>query len=99
MLQQLDITAEFEIAKEALERVSGSDEEYSCSTSGGSAQRGELGPFGLLLLSDEGRCEQTPVYFYIAKGTDGHLKTFFCSDESRLVLVWVWFSFSSSRSC
>lgn len=86
-MQQLDITAEFEIDKEDLKRISESDEEYSCSTSGGSTQRGELGPFGLLLLADEGRCEQTPVYFYITKGTDGRLKTFFCSDESRLISV------------
>lgn len=87
VLQQMDITAEFEIDKEALKRIGESDVEYSCRTSGGSAQRGELGPFGLLLLADEGRCEQTPVYFYVAKGTDGQLKTFFCTDESRLVSI------------
>ncbi|XP_034673696.1 acid beta-fructofuranosidase [Vitis riparia] len=84
---QMDITAEFEIDKEALKRIGESDVEYSCRTSGGSAQRGELGPFGLLLLADEGRCEQTPVYFYVAKGTDGQLKTFFCTDESRSSLA------------
>lgn len=80
---QLDINAEFEIEKEAFDRISGSDELYRCNTSGGAAQRGGLGPFGLLVFADEKLTEQTPVYFYIVKGTDGHLKTFFCSDESR----------------
>lgn len=84
---QLDINAEFEIEKEAFDRISGSDELYRCNTSGGAAQRGGLGPFGLLVFADEKLTEQTPVYFYIVKGTDGHLKTFFCSDESRFVVL------------
>lgn len=85
MLKQLDIIAEFEIDKEALERVKdeASGEEYNCSASGGAAQKGALGPFGLLVLADDYLSEQTPVYFYIAKGSDGNLKTFFCSDQSR----------------
>ncbi|KAF8412405.1 hypothetical protein HHK36_000369 [Tetracentron sinense] len=80
---QLDITAEFEIDKEALEGIMEADVGYNCSTSGGAAGRGTLGPFGLLVLADESLSEQTPVYFYVAKGTDGNLTTFFCSDESR----------------
>ncbi|KAK9276110.1 hypothetical protein L1049_005641 [Liquidambar formosana] len=80
---QLDIIAEFEIDKEALDRTSGADVEYSCGASGGAAARGALGPFGLLVLTDDSLSEQTPVYFYIAKGADGNLKTFFCSDQSR----------------
>ncbi|GAV85479.1 Glyco_hydro_32N domain-containing protein/Glyco_hydro_32C domain-containing protein/DUF3357 domain-containing protein [Cephalotus follicularis] len=80
---QLDIIAEFELDKEGLKRTAEANVEFSCSTSGGAAQRGALGPFGLLVLADDGLSEQTPVYFYIAKGTDGNLKTFFCTDQSR----------------
>nr|ACN29287.1 unknown [Zea mays] len=57
---------------------------YNCSTSGGAAGRGALGPFGLLVLADRRlRREQTAVYFYVAKGLDGSLATHFCQDESR----------------
>ncbi|XWS49780.1 hypothetical protein CRYUN_Cryun12cG0032200 [Craigia yunnanensis] len=80
---QLDIIAKFEIDKEALEKATGSNVTFSCGTSGGAAERGALGPFGLLVLADESLREQTPVYFYIAKGSDGNLKTFFCNDQSR----------------
>ncbi|KAK9144411.1 hypothetical protein Sjap_004314 [Stephania japonica] len=80
---QLDITAEFEVDKKALEGVLEADVGYNCSTSGGSAGRSALGPFGLLVLANESSAEQTAVYFYIAKGTDSNLKTFFCTDESR----------------
>ena len=82
-MEQLDITAEFEIDGEVLGTLMVSDEVYHCVTSGGAAQRGALGPFGLLVLADESLSEQTPVYFYVAKGTDGSLKAFFCADESR----------------
>ncbi len=91
---QLDIVAEFEIDKEALERTAQSNVEFSCSTSGGAAKRGALGPFGLLVLADESLSEQTPVFFYIAKGTDGNLTTFFCVDQSRYFT-----SLSNSASC
>ncbi|KAG2681468.1 hypothetical protein I3760_11G146400 [Carya illinoinensis] len=80
---QVDIVAEFELDKEALERTAQSNVEFSCSSSGGAAERGALGPFGLLVVADEGLNEQTPVYFYIAKGTDGNLTTFFCVDQTR----------------
>ncbi|KAL4383241.1 hypothetical protein GQ457_15G010360 [Hibiscus cannabinus] len=80
---QLDILAEFEIDKEALEKATGSNVTFSCSSSGGTVERGALGPFGLLVLADDSLSEQTPVYFYIAKGSDGNLKTFFCNDQSR----------------
>ncbi|MBA0621581.1 hypothetical protein Godav_007188 [Gossypium davidsonii] len=80
---QLDIIAEFEIDKEALEKTTGSNVTFSCSSSGGTIERGALGPFGLLVLADDSLSEQTPVYFYIAKGSDGKLKTFFCNDQSR----------------
>ncbi|KAF5190792.1 Acid beta-fructofuranosidase, partial [Thalictrum thalictroides] len=80
---QMDITAEFEIDKNALEGVKGGDVRYNCTTSPGASARGALGPFGLLVLANDDRSEQTAVYFYIAKGTDGNLKTFFCTDQSR----------------
>ncbi|KAJ4952512.1 hypothetical protein NE237_029344 [Protea cynaroides] len=79
---QLDITAEFEIEKEALEGTNGTDVGYNCINSGGAAGRGALGPFGLLVFAHHSLSEKTPVYFYLAKGTDGNVKTFFCSDES-----------------
>ncbi|KAK4486401.1 hypothetical protein RD792_009075 [Penstemon davidsonii] len=81
--QQLDIVAEFEVDQEALERINGTNITYSCTTSGGAAQRGALGPFGLLVLTDKSLTEQTPIYFYISKDTQGNFKTFFCADHSR----------------
>ncbi|XP_061348202.1 acid beta-fructofuranosidase-like isoform X2 [Gastrolobium bilobum] len=84
---QLDIVAEFEIDKEALEKIAQSKVEYKCSNSGGAAQRGALGPFGLLVLADDGLSEYTPVYFYVIKGSNGDLKTSFCSDQSRSSLA------------
>lgn len=86
---QLDIVAEFELDKEALERANQTNVEsmISCSTSGGAAGRAALGPFGLLVLADDGLSEYTPVYFYVAKGADGNLKTFFCVDQSRYFYV------------
>eukprot|EP00262_Sarcandra_glabra_P021239 TRINITY_DN885_c0_g3_i1.p1 TRINITY_DN885_c0_g3~~TRINITY_DN885_c0_g3_i1.p1 ORF type:complete len:468 (+),score=25.08 TRINITY_DN885_c0_g3_i1:225-1628(+) len=83
MATQLDISAEFEIEKEALEATKEADVGYNCSTSGGSAGRGVLGPFGLLVVADETLSEHTAVYFYIGKGSDGDLRTFFCQDELR----------------
>ncbi|XP_044484093.1 acid beta-fructofuranosidase [Mangifera indica] len=80
---QLDIIAEFELDMEALNRTAASEVEFSCSSSGGAAERGALGPFGLLVLAYEDLSEQTPVYFYVAKGEDGNVKTFFCTDQSR----------------
>ena len=83
---QLDITAEFEVDKKSLESVQESNEVYDCKNSMGAAGRGALGPFGLLILADEQLLEQTPIYFYIVKGSGGDLKTFFCADHSRSVL-------------
>ncbi|KAL5728215.1 beta-fructofuranosidase [Ranunculus cassubicifolius] len=80
---ELDIIAEIEIDGKALESIIVADVMYNCSTSGGSAGRGALGPFGLLVYADESLSEQTAIYFYIAKGTDGSLKTYFCTDTSR----------------
>lgn len=79
----MDIVAEFDLDMEALNRTSASDVEFSCSSSGGAAERGAFGPFGLLVLADEHLSEQTPVYFYVAKRKDGNLQTFYCTDQSR----------------
>ncbi|GMP24087.1 hypothetical protein CsSME_00001479 [Camellia sinensis var. sinensis] len=79
---QLDITATFEVDKEALEATLEADVGYNCSTTG-AVVRGTLGPFGLLVIADDSLSEFTPVYFYISKDIDGTYKTFFCSDEMR----------------
>ncbi|KAF9608343.1 hypothetical protein IFM89_009278 [Coptis chinensis] len=65
-VKELDITAEFEVDKKAL-GVMEADVGYNCSTGNGAAGRSTLGPFGLLVLANEARSEQTTVYFYIAK--------------------------------
>lgn len=80
---QLDITAEFELDKHDLEILNGSNTVYNCGSNGGASQRGALGPFGLLVLTDEKFTEQTPVYFYVSKDSEGNLTTFFCTDQSR----------------
>ncbi|KAL3619393.1 hypothetical protein CASFOL_036963 [Castilleja foliolosa] len=80
---ELDIVAEFEVNQEDLDRINGSDKNYNCTTSGGAAQRGALGPFGLLVHTSNDLTEQTPIYFYISKCKHGKLKTFFCADHSR----------------
>nr|UXP88657.1 sai protein [Fritillaria thunbergii] len=80
---QLDIFAEFEIEGESLIATVEADLGYNCSTSGGAAGRGVLGPFGFLVLSDEELSEQTAVCFYVVRNVDGELKTFFCQDELR----------------
>ncbi|KAJ6805877.1 invertase 2 [Iris pallida] len=86
---QLDIEAEFEINSESLEAAVEADVGYNCSTSGGAANRGRLGPFGLLVLANEDLSEQTATYFYISRGADGSLRTHFCQDESRHALLIV----------
>uniref|UniRef100_A0ACD6A3W5 Uncharacterized protein n=1 Tax=Avena sativa TaxID=4498 RepID=A0ACD6A3W5_AVESA len=83
---QLDIEASFRLDASAVAAVNEADVGYNCSTSGGSANRGALGPFGLLVLAD-GKEEQTAVYFYVSRGLDGTLQTHFCQDESRSTLA------------
>ncbi|XP_047075169.1 sucrose:sucrose 1-fructosyltransferase-like [Lolium rigidum] len=83
---QLDIEASFRLDSATIAALNEADVGYNCSTSGGSANRGALGPFGLLVLAD-GKEEQTAVYFYVAKGLDGGLQTHFCHDESRSTLA------------
>ena len=79
---QLYIEAAFRLDHVAVAALNEADVTYNCSTSGGSANRGALGPFGLLVLAD-GKEEQTAVYFYVSRGLDGALQTHFCQDESR----------------
>ncbi|CAN0889827.1 Acid beta-fructofuranosidase 2, vacuolar [Linum grandiflorum] len=89
---QLDIVAEFELDKETLNSSTAEfypDEgaEFRCADSKGAAHRGALGPFGLLVLTEETLTEQTPVYFYLTKGRNETLTTFFCTDQSRSSLA------------
>ncbi|EPS61897.1 soluble acid invertase 1, partial [Genlisea aurea] len=78
---QLDIEAWFEVDNSTGD-VGGSDG-YNCSTSGGAAGRGILGPFGIVLLADEKLTELTPIYFYIAGKPGGVLDYHFCTDVLR----------------
>ncbi|XP_057518645.1 acid beta-fructofuranosidase 2, vacuolar-like [Amaranthus tricolor] len=80
---EIDIVAEFDIEKEALEKLPVSEENFSCPASKGASQRGALGPFGLLVLADDQLSEQTPVYFYVIKTSHTSFKNFFCTDLSR----------------
>ncbi|XP_042469784.1 beta-fructofuranosidase 1-like [Zingiber officinale] len=80
---QLDIVAEFALNYSASANANEADVGYNCSTSGGAASRGVLGPFGFLVLADQNRSEQTAVYFYVARRTDGSFRTHFCQDELR----------------
>ncbi|KAL0736856.1 hypothetical protein Bca4012_013066 [Brassica carinata] len=89
---QLDIEAEFEINREDLKKITGdesveAEEDFSCETSGGSTVSGALGPFGFSVLTDESLSEQTTVYFYVTKGKDSKLKTFFCTDTLRSTMA------------
>ncbi|KAI3783533.1 hypothetical protein L1987_42617 [Smallanthus sonchifolius] len=80
---QLDISASFKVDEALLDATLEADVLFNCTRSDGSAMRGVLGPFGLVVLADATLSEQTPVYFYIAKNTDGTSRTYFCADESR----------------
>ncbi|VAI52859.1 unnamed protein product [Triticum turgidum subsp. durum] len=84
---QLDIEATFRLDPLDIAVANEADVGYNCSTSGGAAGRGMLGPFGLLVLADArrhgGDAERTAVYFYVARGLDGGLHTHFCHDETR----------------
>lgn len=77
---QIDISAEFVIDGDALNTTVEADVINNCTYT---STRGVLGPFGLLVLSDDSLSELTPVYFYIAKSTDGTIKNWFCTDKSR----------------
>ncbi|KAF0893721.1 hypothetical protein E2562_029397 [Oryza meyeriana var. granulata] len=80
---QLDIEAVFEVDAAAAVVTEAGAATYSCGTGGGAVGRGWMGPFGLLVLADEELSERTAVFFYLVKGADGNLTTFFCQDELR----------------
>ena len=77
---QLDVSAVFKVDEGAMKSAVGDDVIGKCSPA---AVRKALGPFGLLVLADEDVSELTPVYFYIAKSSDGTLKNWLCTDLSR----------------
>nr|XP_043634575.1 beta-fructofuranosidase, soluble isoenzyme I-like [Erigeron canadensis] len=83
---QLDIIATFEVDEDALKATSETNDGYSCTTSSGAAERGRLGPFGVAVLADETLSELTPVYFYVAKNSNGGVTTHFCTDKLRSTL-------------
>src|SRR4051812_20022966 len=68
---QLDIMASFRLDNLDVAAAKEADIGYNCSTSGGGAGRGVLGPFGLLVLADARRhgsdAERTAVYFYVSR--------------------------------
>ncbi|XP_057798357.1 beta-fructofuranosidase, soluble isoenzyme I-like isoform X3 [Salvia miltiorrhiza] len=80
---QLDLVATFEIDKDQVSTSAAADISYDCPTSGGAANRGVLGPFGVLIFADEMLSELTPIYFYVVKGTNANTQTHFCADELR----------------
>ncbi|KAK9279030.1 hypothetical protein L1049_012705 [Liquidambar formosana] len=61
---QLNITGEFEIDKEALAKTVHNDATDDCSS--GAVEKGSFGPFGLL-IANKTLFELTPINFYIAK--------------------------------
>nr|GEY26152.1 2,1-fructan:2,1-fructan 1-fructosyltransferase precursor [Tanacetum cinerariifolium] len=73
--------ATFEVDQDALKATTEVNNGYGCTTSLGAVQKGSLGPFGIVVLADGSFSELTPVYFYIAKNTDGSLETHFCTDK------------------
>nr|BAD35132.1 putative fructosyltransferase1 [Lolium perenne] len=81
---QLDIEASFRLDASDVAAINEADVGYNCSSSGGAAARGALGPFGLLVhAAGDLRGEQTAVYFYVSRALDGSLRTSFCNDETR----------------
>lgn len=88
--QQLDINIEMEFPY--AENITEADAAYNCTTGSGAADRGVLGPFGLLIFADDKLEEQTAVFFYVAKSSNGDFKTHFCHDGSRydwLSVLWI----------
>lgn len=77
---ELDVVAEFVVDQEVLKSSVGNGVINNCSAA---AVRQALGPFGLLVLADDSLSELTPVYFYVAKASDGTIKNWFCTDQSR----------------
>jgi beta-fructofuranosidase len=82
---QLDVEVVFEypnISAVGVVEEANFNDNFDCSQ-GGSAHRGVLGPFVLLVLTDNDFQEQTALFFYLAHTSDGQWTTRFCSDQSR----------------
>ena len=75
-----NIGEEYEKAEE-LDPTSWTEPKQLC-TKKGATVRGEIGPFGLLVLAAEGLKEYTTVYFKIFKVRSKHV-LLMCSDQSR----------------
>ena len=85
---QLDIEVTFEYpntSKVNIEDHGHRNEPFDCGN-GGSAQQGQYGPFGLLVLTDDAFQEQTAVFFYISQDINHSWVAHFCSDQSRWLL-------------
>lgn len=95
----MDVEVSFELEKEAIEGADGSEAGYDCTTSGGAANRGVLGPFGIVVLGDEKLTELTPIYFYVAKGANGKTESHFCADELRFSSISKSLLFSTIQTC
>ena len=59
----------------------------------GSSDIGKFGPFGLLVLASEDLTEQTAIYFRVFKGSDNKHVVLMCSDLSKYVSVFFYFSY------
>ncbi|GMI75639.1 VACUOLAR INVERTASE 1 [Hibiscus trionum] len=75
---QLDIVAEF-----VIEPLVSSTMNQAFDCGDGAVDRSTYGPFGLLVIADASLSELTPVYFRPLSASDGSLKTYFCTDETR----------------
>ena len=84
---QADVDISFEITnfeKAEVLKPSWSNPQLLCSQKGASV-KGNLGPFGLLVLASKGLKENTAVFFRIFKGQN-KLVVLMCSDQSRSLL-------------
>ena len=85
MHAQLDIEVMFEypnMSKLNIDNASYLNNPSNCSRRG-SAERGILGPFGLLVMADDALQEQTAIFFYLSQSNNGSWVTHFYSDQSR----------------
>jgi beta-fructofuranosidase len=86
---QLDVEVVFEypdISAVTVQETAAFNNHFDCSQ-GGSAHRGILGPFGLLVFTDNDFQEQTALFFYISRTSGDQWTTTFCSDQSRSSLL------------
>jgi beta-fructofuranosidase len=86
---QLDVEVVFEypdISAVTVQETAAFNNHFDCSQ-GGSAHRGILGPFGLLVFTDNDFQEQTALFFYISRTSGDQWTTTFCSDQSRYGLI------------